>query len=242
MSRFATGLKQRRVVIAGLVSLAINLVLLGGLVLVDRPPVFRSAAPGQERSFTIAIYRLQTTPSKKSLERVPVQSNARELPRRADRSHPTPAADEVPLSAPTPATTSAGNEHPPPPFAAGASSNADGTQSRVSQALRMMSACSRSLDEQDRANCAAQMAVRRDDDIDVVPAEMRAEQAAADARRAYVLSGAAASQLPGGRVGDRGLSASVHYECSMKIGESASGKLHCPGAHQALALARRLTK
>ena len=241
MSRFSSGLKRQRVVVAALVSIAINLALLGGLALVDRPAIFRSALPAQERSVTIALYRLRTVPSKKSLERPPVRSIARELPRRPDRTRLT-STSEAPLQVPTPATTAAAKEHLSPSLAAGASSNDDGTGARVSQALRMMSACSRSFDEQDRTNCAAQMAVRRDEEIDVVPLEMRAAQAATDARRAYVMSGVAASQLQSGRPGDRGLSASVHYECSVKIGEGASGNLHCPGAHQALALAKRLIK
>ena len=240
MSRCTLGLRRRRLLVAGFASLAINLAIISGLVLIDQPPEFGITAPSQERLLSVSIYRPQAAASAEKRESVTHRSGRPEPPGEPERSSSTNSGS---LSARPLGRLSAGSAHSLPiPSSAAELPSRDGTEARVSQALRMMSACSRSLDEQDRENCAAQMAVKRDEEIDVVPTEMRTAQASADARRAYVMSGAAANQLPSGRPGDRGLSASIHYECSMKIGEGASEKLRCPGAHQALVLARRLAR
>jgi hypothetical protein len=60
---------------------------------------------------------------------------------------------------------------------------------------------------------------------------MRQAQAAADAQRAYVISGASAKLLrqEPGNVPDHGRNISIHVKCSMKFGVGATGGMHCPG-------------
>ena len=240
MSRCTLALRRRRLLVAWSASLAINLALISGLVLIDRPPEFWIIAPSQERLLSVSIYRPQAATSEEKRGSVTHRSSGPGPPEEPERSSSTNTSS---VSSGPLASLLAGSDHSPSvPSGAANLPDRDNVAARTARALRMLSACSRSADEQDRTDCVAQMGAKRDEEIDVVPPGMRAEQAAYDARRAYVVSGAAASQLSGGRIGDHGVSASIHYECSLKFGESASGKVYCPGTDQAVAFAKRLVK
>ena len=231
----STPAARRRAALAAVISLGLNALLIGALLLIDRPTTFWSARPAPLAALQLGLFRVRAETPQTS-----IRQNATGRPTAAlARKRP---AGTTSLPARTVAPTEPPSPDAPPSAATPAQPGADeATRARVSEALRRMSACARSGDDQDRADCAAQLAVRRDEEINAVPAEMRAKQASADARRAYVMSGAAASQLPGGRQGDHGLSASVHYECSMKFGVGASGGPHCPGVRQLVQVVQRAT-
>ncbi len=206
-------------------AITLNALLLGLLTFGDRAGVWLLRPPRETTVRLDLVRTLRPVPPK------PPPAEARPAAASAERPPPVPLPPSI---APLPAPSAAEPVPPAPvqPSAPEPISGAD-TQARVANALRGLSACSRlgGRSDEDHAECARQLAVHRDEQIDVAPAQMRQQQAAAEAQRAYVMSGAAAALLPKGpaNVPDHGHNISVHVKCAMKFGAGASGGMHCPG-------------
>jgi hypothetical protein len=203
-------------------AVAFNAVLLALLTLGGRTGVWH-LRPSREMAIRLDLFHATGQPRP--------QPRAATAPAAARPVAPLPTVLQPPTStAPVAAALEPETPASPPPAAPPADAVVQG---RVAAALRSLSACSQlgGRSDEDRADCGRQLAPRRDEQIDAVPTEMRQQQAAADAHRAYVMSGAAAALLPKprGNVPDHGREISVHVECSMKFGVGASGGLHCPG-------------
>lgn len=206
-------------------ALALNAALLALLLLGDRSGTWIVRAP-REVAVRLDLFRPPArTPAR---PREPEATKAIVKPSEPRPPQPVPPPPVAPSPAPA-------REAIPAPFAPQSETAPDAAvQARAAAALRALSACSRlgGRSDEDQAECARQLAVHRDQQIDAVPSQMRAQQAAAEAHRAYVMSGAAAALLPTDPPAPiRGPNISVHYKCSMKFGANASGKMHCPGVN-----------
>ncbi len=227
--------RLRRAAGALLVGIGLNAALLALLLLTGRPALWSPPAAPE------TAIRLDLFPDRLRAPPAPLASAPRivqPIASKPDRARPTPLTPPIPaqpvverpvppapISAPGPA-----NPAPPAPDEAAAD------RARTGAALRAMSACSRlgaPGGGEDRAECARQLAVHREEQIDVVPTQMRTQQAVADARRAYVESGAAAALLPKDKmtVHTHGMDVSIHYKCTMKFGAGEAAKMHCPGVN-----------
>jgi hypothetical protein len=224
--RFRRRRLRRETLWALAAAILLNALLLGLLTLSGHAGVWL-LQPAREATVRLDLVR---APQPRQLgPQQPKPRPAEARPAAAPAQRPPPPVPLPPAVTPLPA--------PPAPEAAPAPAQPSApeadTQARVGAALRGLSACSRlsGHSDDDQAECARQLAVHRDEQIDAVPAQMRQQQAAAEAQRAYVMSGASAKLLreEPGNVPDHGRNISIHVKCSMKFGVGATGGMHCPG-------------
>lgn len=216
------GRLRRETLWALAIAIVLNVLLLGLLTLGDRAGVWL-LRPAREATVRLDLFRPPRTQTPKPQPAVAHPAAAQP----AARPPPVPVP---PSAAPIPAPLA---PEPVPAIPVQPSAPGADAQARVAAALRGLSACSRlgGHSDEDHVECARQLAVHRDEQIDAVPAQMRQQQAAAEAQRAYVMSGASAALLraPAANVPDHGRNISIHVKCSMKFGAGATGGMHCPG-------------